>query len=76
MNFSGHVRLMSPTGELGYIPAEKVREAIEAGARIMTPTDMRVLRQQVFMEHSLFTDRRRPPESRKRKSLVFSGRQR
>jgi hypothetical protein len=68
----GHegVRIMAPTGELGYVPPEKVDEAIAAGARLMTPDDMRILRQQVFMEHGLFKEAHQAPEPRRRKSLV------
>ena len=68
------VRIMAPTGQLGYVPEEKLEEAIAAGARVMTPEDMRVLRQQVFMEHGLFKDTHKRPEPRRRKSLVRSKR--
>lgn len=64
------VRIMAPTGELGYVPSDKIEEALEAGARLMTPEDMRVLRQQVFMEHGLFKEAHKKPEPRRRKSLV------
>ena len=64
------VRIMAPTGELGYVPADKVDEAIKAGARLMTPEDMRVLRQQVFMEHGLFQERHKRPEPTRRNRLV------
>lgn len=61
---------MAPTGQLGYVPKDKLEEAIAAGARVMTPEDMRVLRQQIFMEHGLFKQEHKRPEPRKRKSLV------
>jgi hypothetical protein len=66
---------MSPTGELGTVPADKLAEAIAAGARVMTSEDMRQLRQEIFMEHSVFKDEhQRPQRKRKRRSIVRSGR--
>jgi hypothetical protein len=63
-------RVMAPTGEIGFVPEVQLKEALAAGARLMTPDDMRLLRQQVFMEHGLFKDAHKRPEPRQRKSLV------
>lgn len=68
------VRIMAPTGELGYVPQENLEEALAAGARVMTPDDMRALRQQVFMEYGLFKDAHKRPDPKRRKRLVRSGR--
>lgn len=67
-------RIMAPTGVLGYVPEDQLQAALAAGARVMTPEDMRTLRQSVFMEHGLFKDRHKKPEPRKRKSLVRGSR--
>ncbi len=67
-------RIMAPTGKLGYVPEENLAAAIEAGARVMGPDEMRVLRQQVFMEHSLFQHERRPVEKRRKSRLIRSSR--
>jgi hypothetical protein len=69
-----NVRIMAPTGKLGYVPEEKLQDALAAGARVMTSDDMRTLRQQVFMEHGLFKQAHKRPEPRKRKSLIRSSR--
>jgi hypothetical protein len=71
-----NVRIMAPTGQLGYVPEEKLQEALDAGARVMTPEDMRTLRQQVFMEHAVFKEKHQRPEAKRRKSLVRSRRTR
>lgn len=67
---------MAPTGQLGYVPEEKLQEALDAGARVMTSEDMRTLRQQVFMEHAVFKEKHQRPEPKRRKSLVRSRRTR
>lgn len=59
--------MMGPDGHLCYIPEENVAAAIAAGGRVMTADDMRALRQQVFMEHSLFQHERRPRNEGKRR---------
>lgn len=65
------IRIMAPTGQLGTIPEDKLSEALAAGARVFTPDDMRVLRQQVFMEHELFKEKHaKPDHRRRRKSLI------
>lgn len=68
------VRIMAPTGQIGFVPQEKLEEALAAGATLMTPEKMRELRQEVFMEHGLFQDQHKRPEPRRRKSLVKSKR--
>jgi hypothetical protein len=68
------VRILAPTGELGYVPEEQLLEAIAAGAKVMTPNDMRTLRQEVFMQHGLFKDEHSRPKKRKRRSIVRGGR--
>lgn len=68
------VRVLAPTGHIGYIPEENVPEAVEAGAKVLTPEGMRVLRQQIFMEHGVFKEAHQRPEQRKRRSIVRSGR--
>ena len=71
------VRLISPTGEIGYVPEDQVEEAIAAGAQMMTPEKMRELRQAVFMEHGLFKHEHKPIEKpRKRRSIVTGRRRR
>ncbi len=67
-----NIRIMAPTGQLGYVPEAKLDEALAAGARVMTSDDMRTLRQQVFMEHAVFKEKHQKPEMRRRKSLVKS----
>jgi len=68
------VRILAPTGEVGFVPEENLEDAIAAGARVLTPADMRELRQAVFMEHSLFKHKNQAPQKRKRRSIVRSGR--
>jgi len=65
---------MSPTGELGTIPAENLAEAVKAGARVMTADDMRELRQEIFMQHAVFKDEHQRSRKRKRRSILTSGR--
>ena len=45
------VRIMAPTGELGYVPEENLAEALAAGARVMTPEDMRSMNEQIDGQH-------------------------
>ena len=71
-----NVRVLAPTGELGYIPEEQVEEAVAAGAKVMNSDDMRQLRQEIFMQHGIFKDAHKQPEKRKRRSIVRSSRTR
>lgn len=64
------VRILAPTGDIGYVPEAQLQEAIEAGAVILTAEKMRELRQAVFMEHSVFKEKQTAPVIHKRKSLV------
>ncbi len=68
------VRVLAPTGDLGYVPEEHLEEAIAAGAKVMNPDSMRELRQAVFMEHALFKHRSTPQKKRRRRSIVKGGR--
>lgn len=68
------VRILAPTGELGYIPADQVDAAVADGAVVMTPEKMRELRQDVFMQHMLFKDQNQSPRKRRRRSIVKGGR--
>lgn len=70
------VRILAPTGELGYVPEDQLAAAIEAGAKQMTPEDMRQLRQEVFMQHGIFREKHERPTERKRRSIVRGGRRR
>jgi hypothetical protein len=69
------VRVLAPTGELGFVPKDQVEAAVAAGARVMTPDDMRQLRQEIFMQHGIFKDEHKHTPKRKRRSIVRSGRQ-
>jgi len=69
-----NVRILAPTGDLGYVPEENLAAALEAGAKVMTPDDMRQLRQEVFMQHGIFKEAHQRPEKRKRRSIVKSSR--
>lgn len=71
-----NVRILAPTGEIGYVPEEQVAEAVAAGAKVMTGDDMRQLRQEIFMQHGIFKDARKSPVQRKRRSIVRSSRTR
>lgn len=71
-----NVRILAPTGEIGYVPEEQVAEAVAAGAKVMTGDDMRQLRQEIFMQHGIFKDAHKRPEKRKRRSIVRSSRTR
>lgn len=68
------VRVLAPTGELGYVPEEQLTEALAAGAKLMTPEDMRVLRQEIFMQHGIFREQHEHKKPRKRRSIVRGGR--
>lgn len=70
----GRTRLLAPTGELGTVPEEKLAEALEAGAKVMSPEAMRELRQTTFMAHTLLQEKQRPAKKRKRRSIVTGGR--
>ena len=69
------VRLLAPTGQIGYVPEEQLAAALEAGAVIVTPQKMREIRQAIFMEHAIFDERhnRQPAPRHRRKSLWQSG---
>ena len=70
-------RILAPTGEIGYVPEEKLAETLAAGAVVLTPEKMRDLRQAIFMEHAVFKDRHQQKQAvprHKRKSLYKSGR--
>jgi hypothetical protein len=65
------VRVIGTDGNFYRIPQEHVPAAVEAGGRVMTPDDMRALRQTVFMEHGIFKEAHKKPEGRRqRKSLL------
>jgi len=66
------IRIMAPTGQLGYVPENEVEAAVAAGAKVFTADDMRALRERVFMEHLTFKDQHKKPE-RKRKGLIRKG---
>ncbi len=51
------VRILAPTGDLGYVPEEQLQAAIDAGAKVMTPDDMRQMRREIFMQHGIFRER-------------------
>lgn len=68
------VRVLTPTGKIAYIPEENLAEAVEDGAKVMTPDDMRQMRQEIFMQHGIFKEAHTRPEKRKRRSIVRSGR--
>lgn len=68
------VRILAPTGELGTVPKEHLEEALEAGARVMNPDDMRQLRQEVFMQHEIFkSEHKRPTPGRRRRRSIMRG---
>ncbi len=69
-----NVRILAPTGELGSIPEDQVEAAVAAGAKVMTPADMRALRQSVFMEHTVFDERNRKPTTRRQRKSLWKGR--
>ena len=66
-----NVRILAPTGKLGYVPEEKLAEALAAGAILVTAEKMREIRQATFMEHGIFkVGKPKAPLARhKRKSL-------
>jgi hypothetical protein len=68
------VRVLAPTGRLGYVPEESLEEVLAAGAKVMNSDDMRQLRQEVFMQHGIFKEQHTRPTKRKRRSIVRSGR--
>lgn len=68
------VRILAPTGEIGFVPEEQLLEALAAGAKLMTADDMRALRQEIFMQHNVFKETHGRKRSRKRRSIVRSGR--
>lgn len=69
-----NVRILAPTGRIGFIPEENLQAALDAGAKLMTPDEMRILRQEIFMEHSVFKEAHTRPTKRKRRSIVRGGR--
>ena len=65
-------RMMAPDGTLGTVPQDQVEAAIAAGGKVMNPESMREMRQAVFMEHTLFKDRKATERNKaqaRRKSL-------
>lgn len=68
------VRVLAPTGEIGYVPEEHLLEALAAGAKVLTPDDMRALRQEIFMQHGIFKQEHARPKKRRRRSIVRGGR--
>ena len=71
------IRVLAPTGRIGFVPEANLQAALDAGAKLMTADDMRELRQQIFMEHGVFQqEHRRPAKPRKRRSIVRSSRTR
>lgn len=70
------VRILAPTGDIGYVPAEQLEEAIAAGAEELTPDKMREMRQEIFMQHAIFKEKHGKPVKRKRRSIVRSSRKR
>lgn len=70
------IRILAPTGEIGFIPEEQLPGAIEAGAVELTPEKMRELRQAIFMQHGVFTEKNTPPaySPRKQKHRLFKSR--
>jgi hypothetical protein len=68
------VRILAPTGEIGFVPAEQLEEAIAAGAKVVTPELMKEMRQEIFMQHAIFRDKHQRPKQRKRRSIVRGGR--
>ncbi len=74
------VRILTPTGEVAYVPQERLTEALADGATLLTVEKMRDMRQAIFMEHALHLDKtKKPPASRhearrKRKSFWRGGR--
>lgn len=69
-----NVRILAPTGTLGFVPAESLQAALDAGARVITPEDMRQMRQEIFMQHGLFKEAHTNTKPRKRRSIVVSSR--
>lgn len=69
-----NVRILAPTGELGFVPEENLEAAIADGAKPMSPADMRTLRQEIFMQHQVFKSEHERPVQRKRRSIVRGGR--
>ena len=71
------VRMVSTTGRLGFVPEDKVEEAKADGLRVIGTEEMKDLRQQIFMEHAIFKEQRKPvPPRHKRKSIIRGGRSR
>jgi hypothetical protein len=68
------IRVLGTDGSFYRIPEDQVEAAVAAGGRVMGPDEMRVFRQQVFMEHGLFEEKNKKPELRRRKRLVRSSR--
>lgn len=70
------VRVLAPTGDIGFVPEESLAEAIAAGAKVLTEAEMRQLRQEIFMQHGIFREAHELPKQRKRRSIVRSSRTR
>lgn len=67
------VRILAPTGAIGTVPAESLQDALDAGAKVLSPDEMRQLRQATFMEHQVFKEKHTRPTQRKRRSIVRGG---
>ena len=68
------VRVLAPTGEIGYVPEEFLEEAIAAGAKVLTAEEMKQMRQEIFMQHAIFKEKHQRPARRRRRSIVRGGR--
>ena len=71
------VRVMAPTGKIGFVPAEQLQAALQSGAKLIGMEEMLAIRQEVFMSHALFKDQRAVPDpkKRKRRSIIWKGSQ-
>lgn len=69
------VRILAPGGDVGYVPAELLDQALAAGATLLPPDKMREMRQAIFMEHNLFESKKAKPRAprHKRKGLWKGG---
>ena len=65
------VRVLGTDGNFYRIPQDQVEAAIEAGGKVMGPEEMRIFRQQVFMEHGLFQEQHKKPELKRRKHRLI-----
>lgn len=74
------VRILTPTGDVAYVPEERLTEALADGATLLTVEKMREMRQAIFMEHTLHLENTKKPAAsqsqmrRRRKSFWRGGR--